>query len=501
MDKTIKSNNMRLLKLSIVIICLGLFSSPSQAQKKVLSLNDAINIAAKNSPDIQVSRLGMVRNQELLNAQIYGLKTRFNLEVSPFAYSRESKFVEVLTQWNTTQLMRSSGTFSVVQPIKATDGTVSLINSLSYQDFNNITDNTQQRGFDNNLYLQINQPLFTYNRTKLNLERLEFNLENATLAYKIQLLNLEKTVAQYFYAIYQRQMALQIAKEEYQNQKVSYDIIADKVEAGISAVEEKYQAELNLATSKSNLQNKKVDLENSQDQFKQLIGMSLFDSISLVTDIDYTKVQVNLQSAIENGLQNRLELRQREIDLENANFDLIESSATNEFRADLDLSVGLMGNDENFVNVYDKPTTSPQFEIKLAVPIYDWGQRKARIRAAEADLEATRIQQDQQETDITINIMQVYRSLLNLENQITIAEQNEVNAQLTYDINLERYRNGDLTSIDLERFQNQLSEKKMNKVNSLIDYKLELLNLKIQCLYDFETNTSFIPNNFESNEN
>ena len=80
----------------------------------------------------------------------------------------------------------------------------------------------------------------------------------------------------------------------------------------------------------------------------------------------------------------------------------------------------------------------------------------------------------------------MYRSLQNLENQIEIAEQNVKNAELTYDINLERYKNGDLTSIDLERFQSQLSEKKSAQADALINYKIELLNLKVLSLYDFE---------------
>jgi outer membrane protein len=86
-----------------------------------------------------------------------------------------------------------------------------------------------------------------------------------------------------------------------------------------------------------------------------------------------------------------------------------------------------------------------------------------------------------------IGIRKVYRNLQNLENQILIAEQNVKNATLTYDINLERYKNGDLTSIDLNRFQSQLSEKKSTYADALINYKIELLNLKILSLYDFET--------------
>jgi len=86
-----------------------------------------------------------------------------------------------------------------------------------------------------------------------------------------------------------------------------------------------------------------------------------------------------------------------------------------------------------------------------------------------------------------------------LLNQIDIARQNEKNAQLTYDINLERYQNGDLTSIDLQRFQNQLSDKKTSLVNALINYKLEIINMKVQSLWDFENNISFIPKELQEN--
>jgi outer membrane protein len=68
-----------------------------------------------------------------------------------------------------------------------------------------------------------------------------------------------------------------------------------------------------------------------------------------------------------------------------------------------------------------------------------------------------------------------------------------VNAQLTYDLSLERYKNGDLTGMDLNIQQNQLSQNKLNYTNSLITYKLELLNLKIQTLYDFEKKQPVIP--------
>ena len=88
----------------------------------------------------------------------------------------------------------------------------------------------------------------------------------------------------------------------------------------------------------------------------------------------------------------------------------------------------------------------------------------------------------------------------NIKSQIEIAKLNVKNAQLTYDINLERYKNSDITGMDLNLFQNQLSNKKMDLTTSLIDYKIELLNLKIQTLYDFEINQSIVPEELVSSK-
>jgi hypothetical protein len=50
--------------------------------------------------------------------------------------------------------------------------------------------------------------------------------------------------------------------------------------------------------------------------------------------------------------------------------------------------------------------------------------------------------------------------------------------------------------MDLNLFQVQLSDKKMSYAQALINYKLELLNLKIQSLYDFTTNQPVIPETY-----
>lgn len=489
---------------TIISICILFCINQLQAQDTtllVLTLDDALNIAMENSPDIQKSKLNMDINKENLNAQLASLKSQFSFNVTPFEYSIQEKYNEYFSEWNTEENKISKGSLIISQPIKQTDGTLILRNNLSYQDNYSEANDSHYKGFDNNFFLEFNQPLFTYNRTKMMIKRNQLSLKTATLSYSIQRLNIERQVTQAFYYIYQKQKEVQINKEEYENQKISLEIIKSKVDAGLSAKEELVQAELNVATSKSNYDNSIVELQNDKDQFKLLLGISIFAEVEVEADIEYIPVLVNLDKAIEHASKQRMELKQRQIEINNAELDIIQSKATNEFRADMNLSLGLMGNNENFRNIYDKPTKSPQVGITFSIPIFDWGERKARIKASKLQLESREIDKKNEEDNIILNIRQTYRNLQNLITQIEIAEKSEKNAQLTYEINLERYKNGDLTSMDLDRYQNQLSQKKADLSNALINYKLELLNLKIQSLWDFENNCSFVPKELQNNLN
>jgi len=491
-------SNKRIIRFAILfILSLKALNLPAQT---LLTLDKAIDIANVNSPDIQLSMLNLKRYSENLNAQKASMKSQLKLSLTPAEYSNTRRFDTRFSEWYTNETFRTSGTFRVDQRIPYTDGTVSLVNNLRWQksksDFQG--DPSDNESFINYLYLSYNQPLFTYNQTKLDMKEIELAYENANISYTLQTLNLEKNVTQFFYNVYMAQMNLTIAQEELANTEESYAIIKNKVDAGLSAMEELYQAELNLATSKSNYENQQTVLENTKDGFKQIIGISLFEEITVMANVTYESVEIDLDKAIQHGLDKRMELRIREIDIENSQFTLIRTEAMNEFRGNMGVSVGLFGDNENFGNIYENPTKNPQFALSFSIPLWDWGEKKSRIKAQEANIETRELNMEDEKNNIIIGIRTVYRNLQNLENQIDIARQNERNAQLTYDINLERYRNGDLTSMDLNLFQTQLSENKIALSAALINYKLELLNLKIQSLWDFESNASIVPAEFAS---
>jgi outer membrane protein TolC len=333
-------------KIPGISVLLVLCIATSGFSQQGLTLEQSLNIAESNSPTMKITRLSLVRSQENLNAQNAALKSQFSLEINPISYSQIRSFNDLISKWNSVKTTESFGLFTISQPILFTDARLSLVNRFGYRDSYSEYSNTTTKGFSNNLALYLDQPLFTFNRTKLQLKELELALENSKISYAIQLLSLERQVTQAFYYVYQQQQSLDIANQAFQNMQKSYEVSKNKVDAGISAREEMFQAELNMASSKSEYENSQVSFENAKDDFKLLIGMSLYDDIIVLPDIGVDTVAVDVSFAIDQGLANRMELRQRQIDVESSQFDLIQTKALNEFKGSLGLSVGLFGDNE-----------------------------------------------------------------------------------------------------------------------------------------------------------
>jgi len=482
---------MRQRIICMVTVWLATLAQTTPGQMK-MTLEQALETAMAKSPEILQVKLNLERSRESLQAQQAALKSKFSLSVTPFSYDRTRQFNPYFG-WNTNETKESETTLRVSQPLKWTDGTLSFYNRFNWQDSYSEVRKQKDKSFSNYLYLTLSQPIFTYNRTMLQIKGLVLELENNTLNYAIQRLALERQVTQSFYRVYSQKLSHQIAVEEYQNQQVSYDIIKNKVAAGLAAQEELYQAELNLASSKSAVQDALVLLENYTDDFKQQLGLSLFQDIEVMADVTHQPVAVDLQKALDSGLKARMELQQRQIDVDLAQAELVRTASLNEFKGDLQFTYGIIGSDEKVRNVYEVPTKNQKYQLTFEIPLFDWGEKAARIKAQKAAIRSQELNLDDQRNDIIIGIRQAYRTLNNQEVQIEIAQQNVRNAQLTYDINLERYRNGDLTSMDLSLYQNQLSQKKNGLVESLINYKMALLNLKIQSLWDFGRNQAVLP--------
>jgi outer membrane protein TolC len=462
---------------------------------RTLTIEEALDIAEDNNPQLKEIKLNYESSQLLVEAQRAALKSNFSLNLNPVGYENTRRFDTRLSQWYTNETFSTSGTFQVQQPILLTDGVISLTNQFGWQNNESLVEGLRNvnQAFSNRLNLSLTQPLFTYNRRKMQLKRLEMSFENSGITYALQRLTLERNITSQFYSVFMAKSTLEISRGSLENDRQNYEIIKNKVEADLAAREELYQAEVNLAESQSSVESALVSLENAKDALKQTLGLTLSEDIDVNAQIDVNPISINLDAAVESGLASRLELRQREMNIETEELDMTVEKARNEFSGEVRLSVGIQGDNVRFANIYETPTQSPSVSVSFTVPLFDWGEQKKRIKAQQTAQTIARLNQDNQKFDIELNIRQTWRSLENLRANMTIEEKKVRNAQLTYDLNVTRYREGDLTGMQMSQFQNQLSSAKQSHTRSLINYKIELLNLKILSLYDFDNDRPIVP--------
>lgn len=196
------------IKLSCLLVFFVVISLLSVTYAQVpLTIEQALDIAEEHNPDLKASKLNLERYQQNLVAQRASLKSRFSLDLNPLNYSRSRRFDNRLSQWYTNETLNTSGTFMISQPILLTDGEISLINTFGWQDNKSTVEgvDNSNRAFSNDLYLRLTQPIFTYNRRKMELQQIEFDYENAGIRYALQRLNTERSITNQFYAVYMAQ--------------------------------------------------------------------------------------------------------------------------------------------------------------------------------------------------------------------------------------------------------------------------------------------------------
>ncbi|MFH2034781.1 MAG: TolC family protein [Candidatus Zixiibacteriota bacterium] len=499
-----KINSRLFLLLPILLVIIN--HSPVLAE--IMTLDDAVEIALEQSPTMKQTKLNLSSSEHDLKANQASLKSQFSLTLTPYQYSKTLKLDEYNSRYYYSEYKKTAAELSVLQPIKWLDGTFRITNNFywdeSSSDRLNIfgdslggLDTTRYGGssqYHNLFRVSYNQPLFTYNRTKMEQKELVLALENAQLNYSIQRLQIENQVTQSFLELYYVQKSSLISKEEYDNAVESYDIIKSKVEAGLSASEELYQAELSMANSRSSMINNQNRLDNAMDNFKVLLGLPLEKEIEISADVHKLFVDVDLEKALKYGLDNRMELRLKDIEIQTAMNNLIRAKSDNEFKASVDLSYGLSNSNDQFDNLFKSPEKDHSIGITFNIPLIDWGRKKHQIASSEAQVESRYISADEERNNIILAIRQAYRDLQNQKAQVEIAETNVKNARLTYELNLERYKNGDLSSKDMNFYQTQLSSEQLGEVSALINYQIGLMNLKLETLWDFEANRSVLNN-------
>ena len=130
--------------------------------------------------------------------------------------------------------------------------------------------------------------------------------------------------------------------------------------------------------------------------------------------------------------------------------------------------------------------------FSLTVPLWDWGVNAAEVSSAQANLPSQELDLVEQEKQIVLEVRDAVSQLREAESRYEVLLKNQEVAQRAFDISIERFNNGDITSQELALDRNRLTQAKMSFLNAYIAYRLAIADLKRKSMWDFEKNQSLV---------
>ena len=482
----------------IIALSLTLVSLAVKADTYLLTLQASIELAMDKSYTMRNLQEDLKIAEYNLKSATSSLKTHIDFSLTM------PEFNQTVRTWDDTtgvsfysiKRMDYGGMVTVNQPL-ITDGNIYWETSLnSYDDFYN-----RDRSATFNTRLRLRQPidaLYGYNAIRSSLKSARLDYERSSKSFRREELNLVYRVSSSYYNLLSLQRSAEIALLDYERQTEANEIAQNKYASGLIREVDALQMEVDLAEAQNSYEMALINQESAINSFKELLGIELADSVVLKDELKYNVVTVDVEKAVEYALKNRTELRERDIAIEQQQMAIRQRKAEGMVRGYFDAYVQKTGTSMDDMSMpygstihtsandfIDRPINYG-VGLTVSVPLLDWGENKARVRAAEARQRQNYLAKEELERNIETEIRNAVAQLNNNLKRLQLLEKNVVIAEKSFAITLQRFTDGDIDSQTLALERNRLNSAYRNHLSAYIAYQLSLADIMRKTLYDFE---------------
>lgn len=489
----------KILVLSLILIgC----SASLFAETYILDLDKSIEIAKQKSYE-------MLRLKQNLNIADFNLKSatsRFKTHIDLNLVSPQ--YTETVRQFEDTtgitfypvKQLNYSGNLVINQSLP-TDGSVYIRSGLSdYDDFNG-----NERLFNMNTRLGLTQPidaLYGYNSIKSSYKQASLAFERSSKQLKREELNLVYNVTNVFFNLISVQKSEEIARMNLERQKEAYTIAKNKYDAGLIKEVDALQMEVDLAEAQNNYDLAIINQSSAKNSFKELIGLQLSDSVVLSSELTYKVVTVDPIKAVKLAMDNRLEIRENEIQIELSKMNIKRQKAEGMIKGDLTAYFEKIGVSNQSLNTkfsnavnnslqdFKKRPQNFGIGFNITVPILDWGENRALVNAAKAQLQQNIYQQEETKRSIEREILNVVDELNSSLKRLQLLEKNVLVAEKSFNITRQRFSDGNIDSQALALERDRLNNAYNSHLRAYINYQLMLADIMRKTFYDFQRESS-----------
>jgi hypothetical protein len=225
---------------------------------------------------------------------------------------------------------------------------------------------------------------------------------------------------------------------------------------------------------------------------KQELGLSDTDSIAFVPIFQLDPIPVDMDEAVRFAFDLTPTLRQFDIGLRRQEMGLEWTRSRGALRVNVNMSYGRERRDEYFRNLWQDPENSYTINVTASLPLWDWGERKARIAAAEIGMEQTHLRMEETELRIVSDVRNEVLNVRDRERRTMAMMNNLELARGVSDTNLQRFEAGEITAQEVILSLLRESDTGENFIESYVNWKESLRRLQLQTYYNYEQDRPFL---------
>lgn len=472
---------------NIIILFCFLFSCTLYSQRQI-TLEEAITIAQKNSPDYKsLQNQNQASYWRFRNYEASFLpQLRLDVTVPQYLNSvnriTNDSGQDVFVRSNQSRI---DGNLSLNQNIALTGGTISFSSQMERID---VFGNNSSTGFAVVPFsINYSQNSLFYNEFKWNKKIEPLLYEEARREFIESMEQISLNTSSRYFALLKAQVQSKIAKSNLSNQDTLFQISRGRFKMGKIAENDLLQIELSVLNSINDVTTNEINFKRASQNLSRYLSLETEDIILNIPK-ELSIFTVTVKKALEEAKSNRkavIEFRRKRLEAEK---EVAEVKGNNRLQLRLNANFGVSQQGDVFNNLFQDYNQQQNVSLTLSMPILDWGVSKSRRKLVEAnkDLINTNVEQDEQEFE-----QEIYLHVLNWQNQrnfLETAKKAQEIAIKRYDITKKRFVLGKITITDLNLALQEKDSSVLQYLNSLEKFWVDYYTLRRLTLFDFIEN-------------
>jgi outer membrane protein len=379
------------------------------------------------------------------------------------------------------------------QPISATGGTVFLGSNLDYfYNFKSETQDATRQFATDMIFVGFNQPLFGYNDLKWEKKLAPLRYSLATREYAEEMEGIALRGADLFFDVFIAQLTLEAAEKEKLNADTLLEISKGRFSVGRIAETDLLQIELSSMNANARLSAAILQKQTTTEALRNFFGIKATVIFDLEAPTNLPSYQLDTEEVLRLARNNRSKSYDFQRRLLEADQNVARVKGTNGFQVNVNASVGLSQNAENFEDVYKNPQDAERIRLGFSIPIADWGKAKARMEIAESNRELERMNVEQERINMEQEVMLRVQQFNLVREQVALALRAFEVAEKGEDITRKRYLIGKIGVTELNLALEARDQARQSYMSALRSFWLAHYELRALTLFDFERGLSLV---------